>query len=400
MMIEELKNELKKAKIIINEISAIQEAIKKVSANEQKLMQDYLDSAREQLKEISRNIPSRLAERKKKNLKVELSPSEEKEYMKDTGIEKDVLRQARKKIEKTRKMEIEKARIGAYRKTGFFVGISSKLFSPLALKISKRSFFQSINNSLRKANMPYLISTYVSVAILAALISLFVSLFLSVPLSAMIGTLAFLIVLIVPLATFFIFLFYPLSEISSISADIDDELPFAAMHMAAIASSGVEPSKVFSILAASPEYPSIRKEMRKIVNMINFYGYDLTTALKVTAKTTSSIRLSELLNGMAGTITGGGDLKSYLEKIAADSLIDYKLRRRKFITVSETYADIYTGLLIAAPLMFMLILVLMNVVTGNIAGMSSTTIALIGIGAIALLNVGFLIFLEVSQPKG
>jgi hypothetical protein len=78
--------------------------------------------------------------------------------------------------------------------------------------------------------------------------------------------------------------------------------------------------------------------------------------------------------------------------------MDYKLRRKRFTTISETYADIYTGLLIAAPLIFMLILVLMNVLGGGIAGMTTSTVALIGIGALVVLNIGFLIFLQISQP--
>jgi len=399
-MKNELKEDLKKAKTIVREIGTVQEAMKKAYAEEQKLMQDYLDNAKEQLIKISENIPGYLLEKKEKSFKVELSQSETEEYLRQTGLEKDLLKSVIKKIEKTRQTESEKSKKETYKKPGFFTKISGRLFSPFALKIAKKDFFQNISTSLRKANMPYLIATYISIALLASITALFASLILSAVLSMIIGPYIWLAVIIIPAATFFIVLFYPLSEMSSIQNKIDDELPFAAMHMAAIASSGVEPSKVFTILASSEEYPSIKKEMRKIVNMINFYGYDLSTALKITAKTTSSNRLSELLNGLAATITGGGELKDYLEKIASDSLLDYKLRRKKFITVSETYADIYTGLLIAAPLMFMLILVLMNVVTGNIGGMSSTTIALIGIGAIALLNIGFLIFLEVSQPTG
>jgi len=395
-----LREELKRAKKIVIEMGTVQEAMKKAYAEEQKLMQDYLDNAKEQLIIISENIPGYLLEKKEARLNVELSSPEASEYLRQTGLEKSLLKSVIKKIEKARVTELEKEKKETYKNLGFFTRTSGRLFSRFSLKMAKREFFQNISTSLRKANMPYLIATYISIALLSSIIALFMSLVLAAAFSTIIGGYAWLAVPTIPIATFFIILFYPLSEISSMQGKIDDELPFAAMHMAAIASSGVEPSKIFNILASSEEYPTIKKEMRKIVNMINFYGYDLSTALKITAKTTSSNRLSEMLNGLSATITGGGELKDYLEKIAADSLLDYKLRRKKFITTSETYSDIYTGLLIAAPLMFMLILVLMNVVTGNIAGMSSTTIAMIGIGAIVLLNIGFLIFLEVSQPTG
>ena len=83
-----------------------------------------------------------------------------------------------------------------------------------------------------------------------------------------------------------------------------------------------------------------------------------------------------------------------------DTLNDYKLRRRRYITISETYADIYTGLLIAAPLIFMLILVLVNILGGTVGGMTPETMAIVGIGGLVVINIGFLVFLEISQPKG
>jgi len=399
MNLPKLKESLEGAKSLIKEIETVQEAIKTAKNEEKELMQNFLNAGKDNLKRISSSIPGFLEEERKITGKIALTPAERKKYMVDVGIESEALKAARKKIEKKGLLEIEKAKIEAYKKPEFFMRASSSIFSGFAHKISGFGIFKDVNKSLRKANMPYLISTYVSIALFASLISFGIAVLASAVLFLYIGYAAILIAIGVPLLTFIVFLIYPLNEISSTRGKIDDELPFATMHMSAIASSGVEPTRVFSILAASPEYPNIRKEMRKIVNMINFYGYDLTSALKAAAKTTSSDRLAELLGGISATISGGGDLRSYLDKIAADSLLDYKLRRKRFTTASETYADIYTGLLIAAPLMFMLILVLMNVITGGIAGMSSTTIAFIGIGAIVLLNIGFLFFLQVSQPE-
>lgn len=400
MNIPGLQSQLKKANTIIDEVEAVQKELKReLTADDKRIMNDYLDHARMELRKISNSVPEFISEKKKKPYKVDLDNYEKRVYLTEMGIENSTLRDVRKKIEKIRKSDIEKKGFEIYKRPGLFSRSASSLFSSIAIRIAKGEIFQSINSSLRKANMPYLISTYISIAILASIISFFISAAITIPLYMFVGAWAIFAPILIPLVTFFGILLYPMTELSSIKSKIEDELPFAVMHMAAIASSGVEPTRVFSILASSPEYPTVRKEMRKVVNMINFYGYDLTTALKISAKTTSSAKLSELFNGMAATISGGGDLRNYLDKIAADSLTDYKFRRKRFITVSETYADIYTGLLIAAPLMFMLILVLMNVVTGNVGGLSSTSISLIGIGAIVLMNIGFLIFLEVSQPS-
>jgi len=128
------------------------------------------------------------------------------------------------------------------------------------------------------------------------------------------------------------------------------------------------------------------------------YGYDLVTALKNVSKTSPSDAMIELFNGIATTINSGGSLNSYLNEKARDFLNDYKLLRQKYISTSATYTDVYTGLLIAAPLIFMLMLVLVNVIGVSIGGLTASTIAIIGISAIVLLNIGFIIFLQVSQP--
>jgi flagellar protein FlaJ len=198
-------------------------------------------------------------------------------------------------------------------------------------------------------------------------------------------------------ATFWLFYEYPLTQVASISNKIKSELPFAIIHMSSIAGSGIEPSKIFTIIALSTEYPIISKEVKKIMNHINLYGYDLVTALKNVAKTTSSPELAELFSGIAVNIAGGGSLKDYLSKKAESTLVDYKLERRKYSGVAETSMDIYIGVLIAAPLIFMVLLIIMNVTKMSI-GIGMRTLSYLIIMIIALTNVGFLIFLQFRQP--
>ena len=399
-----LKARLENARKIVLEIENIQSKINKADEDEKSLFNHFLERAKDRLKIISSEMPGLLSEeslRKGKGF-VFLTEEEKKKYLKELQLEQDLLKFAIKKVEKREKesrIEIAARKEQAFKKAGKFVTMSSRLFSKISLNLSKMESFKKLDASLRKANMPYLVSTYISVSLFSALIATAISAIALPFLFMAFGTYS-LLVLLLPLLTFIVVLFYPLSEATSTRIKIEDELPFAVMHMAAIAGSGVDPSRVFSILASSNEYPAIKKEMRKLVNQINFYGLDMTAALKSTAKTTPSQRLAELLNGMSTTISGGGDLSNYLTKIAEDTMLDYKLRRKKFTVVSETYADIYTGLLIAAPLMFMLMLVLLNVLGGSFGGMSTMTIAWLGIGAIILLNIGFLIFLKISQPQG
>jgi len=202
------------------------------------------------------------------------------------------------------------------------------------------------------------------------------------------------------LATFGFFYFYPYMLVGSRKKEIKNDLPFAIIHMAAIAGSGASPTAVFNLILRSGEYKGLEREIKKIVNYINLFGYDLSTALKVVSATTPSYHFKELLNGITATTESGSDLKSYLNEKAKDALNTYRLDRKKYVESLATYSDIYTGAFIAAPLLFITTLAIINVIGGKIGGLSIKTIAIFGTFiAIPLLNIAFLIFLNFIQPE-
>ena len=133
------------------------------------------------------------------------------------------------------------------------------------------------------------------------------------------------------------------------------------------------------------------------MNQINLYGYDLVTSLNNAAKTSPSEKLSELFSGLSVTITSGSDISEFLEKRSESLLLSYRLEREKYTKLVETFLDIYISLVIAAPMIFLLLLVLMTY-SGISIGFGSGQLSLMSIAGIALLNVFFLIFLQIKQP--
>jgi len=402
-MIQELKANIEKEMKIAEQLLLFSEEMEKAKADERGLFSNAINSLKDQLKIINSAIPSLLEVKEAKKIKivrvsemVSISAQEKERFMRDLGFEKEALKLLKKKIKQKQEVVV----LEYYKKPGAFTRISSSLFSKTSMDAT-RNGFDSLRKDLRKANMPYLLPTYFSMVLFSVLIASLAALAIAAAVFIAFNKILIPIIILiaVPALTLFFAYFYPSSQASSIKGKIDDELPFAVMHMSAVAGSGVEPSKIFRIIALSEEYPVVSNEMKKIINLINFYGYDLSTALRTTAETTSSKVLADILKGISTTITSGGDIKEYLDKIATDVLLDYKLRRKRFSTISETYAEVYTGLLIAAPLMFMLMLVFVNIIGGGFAGMSSTTLAIIGIGALIVINIVFLIFLNLSQPK-
>ena len=198
--------------------------------------------------------------------------------------------------------------------------------------------------------------------------------------------------------TFLGFYFYPASLTGEKKSKIKLELPFALVHMSAVAGSGAQPLSIFELIAESEEYPELKKEIKKVLNYVNLFGYNLTNALKSVSNTTPSPELRDLLEGMISTVETGGDIKDYLKEKSNDALNTYKLDRRKQVDALSTYSEVYTSLLIAAPLLLMVTLAIMNAVTGKIGGFDIKLIAWIGtIGIIPTLNIIFMMFINSSQ---
>ncbi len=406
------KASLKEKKFYDRAVDSFIERIKILNQSISNIIGDNLIRRLEEMKKEDYNEePSKqIFLREKKRIITELgnlsiNRKEKTKFLDDLRFTKDELKKLRKTLELSVK-ERKKLPMSAYfRKPNTFVAISSKIFSNIALSFSQKEFFRGLHTTIRRAALPFLLHSYISLMLFSTLLSFIAGIAGAVIYSFLTQSQNLLVdisrnVVIsftLPILTFFLFYIYPYSQISSFKNKIENELPFVIMHMSTIAGSGVEPTRIFKIIALSKDYPATGKEARKMINQINFYGYDLVNSLRATARTASSSRFADLLNGMATIISTGGNLQSYLNKSSENSLLDYRLKRQKYIQASETYADVYTGLLITAPLLFMLLLSLIKVIG---MGLDVLTLGIIGIGSIVVLNVGFLIFLHLSQPEG
>lgn len=259
---------------------------------------------------------------------------------------------------------------------------------------------EKMGENLRKANIGVLLQTYLSIMIFFTLFSFILSILVYVILFSLniISITYVWTILIPPLLSFGLFYSYPSSEASAIQKKISNELPFATIHMAAIAGSDMGPTQIFQIIAVSKEYSAIGKELKKVLTQVNIYGYDLLTSLINVAKTISNKKLSELLLGLATNISSGGSLKTYLEKKAETYLIDYKLEGKKYIDMAGTFMDIYISILIAAPLIMMLMFVIMSVADLNMGGMSLNSLLFLTVGIVVVLNIVFIFVLNLKQP--
>lgn len=268
-------------------------------------------------------------------------------------------------------------------------------------------FFKKFYLSLRYANVKILSNTYVNIMVFFSIISSMIfgvltaiyctvmhnPLFLIISKTLLMSTLG-----IVLCAGFMIY--YPNIRIQKRIKSINTNLPFAIDHMSSIVASGVPPSSMFRLLAESKEYGEISLEIEKASNFIDVFGYDLLTAIKSVSSTTPSLSLKEFFDGLVSTIETGGSLKNYLSQKSQEAMTTYKIERQKYVETISTYSDIYTGVLIAAPLFFVSALSLVSILGGKIGGFDVETVIAFGTYVIIpLMNIAFIVFLEFNQPE-
>ena len=303
------------------------------------------------------------------------------------------------------------------KKPSLYVKLASSLFYDTAMSLIKKGKFYMLRRDLIRANLEFVPATYISLIFFTTIVSFFAAMLITgfflffnlvasppflVAVEESLGLRflkVFWILFAVPAGVYLFAYFYPSMEKKTLENRINRELPFATIHMSSISNSMIEPSKIFSIIISTEEYPNLEKEFTKLFNEVNVYGYDLVTALRDMAFNSPSRKLAELYNGLATTITSGGDLPDFFDKRAQTLLFEHRLETEKHSKAAETFMDIYISVVIAAPMILMLLLMMMRL-SGLGISLSTGMITLVMVLGVSLMNVLFLSFLHLKQPEG
>lgn len=241
-------------------------------------------------------------------------------------------------------------------------------------------FFERLYLKIQMANLKILPSVYINLlifttffsAIILSIIGFFVGLFvLKMPIPVAFGF-AWFVGLITAAIVCLSFYNYPDSVIKDRKKSIERNLPFAIIHMSSIASSGAVPLKMFELVAEKKrDFEAISEEFSRILQYVNIFGADLVTAIKQTTELTPSPQLREFLNGLITSIESGGDLTIYLTVKANEILEDYRILREKVNYNVSVFSELYLGIMITAPVFFVLILGVMGFLGATIRGLSA-----------------------------
>jgi len=426
---QKVKEVVLKEKRIMKELKSLLTYLKNADEREKKMILSQIEKLRIMLKKTNEGLLENLEgasivksledtrkvkdekeiieDLKEKNpTKSAFKPSKSKEKMSE--LDEEILKRIKKAKEKVKVKKVVKP--SQYSK------IANDLFGNFVKKLIKEKKLATLEKDLIKSNLGHTPIAYISTLILTTVSSLIVAVviftffaFFNFSPELPIITRAtegfgtrflkiFWILFVVPLGTFVFMYVYPSLEKKSAENKINNELPFATIHMAAISGSLIEPLKVFSIISSTKEYPNLEREFNKLLNEINVYGYDIVTALKDVSINCPSIKLAELFNGLATTITSGGDLYDYFDKRSQTLLFEYKLDREKQTKAAETFMDIYISVVIAAPMILMLLLMMMKI-SGFGVSLSTSMITFLVVGGVSLINIFFLMFLQLKNPE-
>ena len=153
-----------------------------------------------------------------------------------------------------------------------------------------------------------------------------------------------------------IFYVYPFYKYNKQLEDIERNMPLGISYMNIIASSGVPPKQMFRYLGEAKEFGEFAKECERIYKYINFVGKDVISSVKEVAFRTPSEKFRDFLLGYVSTMSSGGNINLYLNEESKKGIGIYRERQEKYTSMMGFLADVFTVVLIIAPIVIVIIL--------------------------------------------
>lgn len=262
--------------------------------------------------------------------------------------------------------------------------------------VKNRDKLKKLHSSLVTSRMDVSSEKYYALILLSVLISFIVSMILTFFIVVLSGITLVKIVfaLIFPFAVsagvgLFIY-FYPRLKAGQRKKKIENALSFATIYMTTMAESSILPKDMFRLMGQLEEYGEIAEESKRIAEDVEVLGLDLPTAIDRAISRSPSFEWSEFLSGFKTTITGGGDLSSYLKEKSKGYTSEYKKKLVQFGKMLGLLIQMYLTVVGVGTVFFIVISSLMGVM----GGVSTLTIkamqymvVLVGIPMVTLMMI-------------
>ncbi len=179
----------------------------------------------------------------------------------------------------------------------------------------------------------------------------------------------FPITIALSLTTFGFLLYYPIYKRYSRRNKIDANLPFTIAYMASLASAGLGVERIIERSVFVEENKEIAYELAQLYRDFRVLGIDTATAIERAAERSPSTHLNVFFAGLKDTFVTSGDLKSYTLFTARRLISDKITSLRGIVNSLALIAEVYVTMMMAAPLMFIIMLTVMSLLGGELFGL-------------------------------
>lgn len=186
-----------------------------------------------------------------------------------------------------------------------------------------------------------------------------------------------LLVLIYSLLFLAFALYYPVYRRHAKGLKIDSRIPYTISYFAALAAAGMGIENLVERVAEVEDVKEIAREFTLFLTDIKVLGFDVLTALERRAKMSPSIVLSLFFTGLRDTYITVGNLYEYASFMARRLLELKRYTLRSVLNSVSMIAEAYVTLMVAAPLMFVIMLAIMGMLGGTVAGLPPQLIILV-----------------------
>lgn len=270
-------------------------------------------------------------------------------------------------------------------------------------------FFQDLKPKLLKANLRVDFQAYIAFILFFSSIAFFGVFITTILIGISLG-LPFILLVLVGIALSllsasitFIFLYaYPSLIADSRKRLLENELPYISSYMAILSKTGITPERIFRSLAtvSTKGFKSISvEEAKNIVRNIDFFGYDIISALKLESEISPSLSFSSFIDGLISVSKSGGDITSYLITSSKAFMNSARMATRKLVDNLALIAEVYVSLIVVFPLIAVVMLAVMGLIGGTLAGFNIVLLMqLIAYILLPFLAIIILVLLEGIMP--
>ncbi len=272
--------------------------------------------------------------------------------------------------------------------------------------------FEGLEQNLQKAGIETSLRAYVSVTFFVCMIvfgvifasTFILGYFLFLPTAILAWINVFLLSLICAFigsgVTFALYYTYPSLKASTRKTNLDSALPSVAGYMAAMASAGVPPDKIFLSLTKREEMvsPEMGREAKVITRNIELLGYDILKALEDASQRSPSAKYSAFLEGMIATVVAGGDMKHYLSSETKTLMRDKEVETKDYADSLGVWAELYLTAIVVGPLFFVIMLSTLSAMGGGLFATRELLLLLVYF-LIPIGEIAFILLISASQPQ-